>query len=487
VNSLPLRARVAAASAVLALLVLVGVSLVVYRELRTALTNQALDQARGDAARLARFVEVDGTEQQGTSVALSDPSLVAQLSRPGETTIVIDGNGRVVQATKSAPPLPAGFVTQCLSSRTVTSVSGGTAFGCSAVGPVSRPTGATIIGISTRPQDQVLSHMRTVIAAALLAGFLLTLAFSWVVIRRALRPLGRIAETAREIGAGALERRIGHRGANDEVGVLAEELDRSFERLERSLNEQAMFLADVSHELRSPLAAARGHSELLHGWAASDPIARSDALEGLQRSITRMSRLVDDLLHMAHGDTGPAYARTPVALDELLVELHQETQSLAPHVHVGLRIAGAATVTGDRDKLYQLIRNLVDNSVHHTPRNGTIGLELRHDAGHATITVTDTGGGIDPDELPRIFERRYRGKHDAAHRGVGLGLAISREIAAAHGGTITVDSRPGEGTSMAVILPLPEQVSSDPHAPPKGASRPLTTVEASHQSRRSET
>jgi signal transduction histidine kinase len=470
----------------LALLVLVGMSLFVYRELRRTLTGEALTQARGDAARLAGFVEVGGVgEQQGTAVSLGDPSLISQLARPGEMTVVVDGRGGVVQATKSAPPLPADLVARCLSARSAATIANGVALGCSAVGPHARPTGATIAGVSLAARERVLSHMRTVIAVALLAGFVLILVLAWLMIRRALRPLGRIAETAREIGAGALERRIDHRGASDEVGVLAGELNRSFERLERSLNEQAMFLADVSHELRSPLAAARGHADLLQGWAATDPRARTGALEGLQRSITRMSRLVDDLLHTAHGDSGPAYASVAVPLDELLVELHQETRSLAPHIHVGLRIADAATVTGDRDKLYQLVRNLVDNAVRHTPPGGEIGLELSRSGTHATISVTDTGSGIDPDELPSIFERRYRGRRDADHGGVGLGLAIAREIATAHNGAIAVDSTPGRGTTMSVRLPLATaQVLSDPHGAPMDDSRDVATVTASEERRR---
>jgi signal transduction histidine kinase len=485
VTRLPLRTRVAAASAILALLVLVGMSMFVHRELRTTLTDEALRQAHGDAARLAGFVDAGGGEQQGTAVAIDDPSLVTELARPDEVAVVVDGRGQVLQSSDGSPSVPAGFVATCLSERSATTVAHGLALGCSAVGPASRPAGATISGASLAPRDRVLSHMRTVIAVAVLAGFVLVLMLAWLMIRRALRPLGRIAETAREIGAGALERRIDHRGVSDEVGVLAEELNRSFERLERSLTEQAMFLADVSHELRSPLAAARGHAELLHGWAGADPIARSDALKGLQRSITRMSRLVDDLLHMAHGDSGPAYVRAAVALDEVLVEVHQETRALAPHAAVGLRIADAATVTGDRDKLYQLIRNLVDNSARHTPPGGEIGLELRRDSTHATVTVTDTGSGIDADELPHIFERRYRGRRDADHRGVGLGLAIAREIAEAHLGTIVVDSRPGRGTTMSVRLPLAgEQVLSDPHVPATDGSRAVATVSAREDPRR---
>lgn len=484
---LPLRTRVAGASAVLALLVLAGMSVFVYRELDTTLTREALRQAGGDAARLADFVDSGRGEQQGTAVSIGDPSLVRELARPGEATVVIDGRGRTLQTSREAPPLPPGFASRCLSGGSATAVGEGMAFGCRAIGTGPSPAGATVSGVSLAPRDRVLSHMRTAIAAAVAAGFVLVLALAWLMIRRALRPLGRIAETAREIGAGALERRIDHPGAADEVGVLAEELNRSFERLERSLTEQAMFLADVSHELRTPLAAARSHTELLHGWAGSDPTARSDSLLGLQRSITRMSRLVDDLLYTAHGDSGPAYVHASVPLDELVVELHQETRWLAPHVSVGLRIDAAATVTGDRDRLYQLIRNLVDNAVRHTPAGAEIRLALACDATHATVSVADTGSGIDPAELPHIFERRYRGNRDAASGGVGLGLAIARNIAEAHGGAITADSEPGRGTTMSVRLPLaPGHVSSDPHAPPTATSPAVPTVMVSNAPRRHE-
>lgn len=453
-TSLSVRTRVALSTAVVAVAVLVGMSVVVYRELGATLTSRALGQARHDSGRLARLVDTGGGEQQGTAVSLTDRELVSHLAEPGAATVVIDGGGRVVQASRPqlAPP-PRGLVRACLVRGSAAAVTAGGAVACARVGPVSRPTGAIISESPLAARDETLARMRRVIAIALAGAFVLVLVLAWVATRRALMPLVRIARTAREIGAGAVHQRIRHSGPRDEIGALAEELDRSYDRLEAALSGQTRFLADVSHELRTPLAASRAHVQLLDGWAGTDAGAREAALGGLRRSIARMSRLVDDLLHVAHGEGGPAYAHAPVTIEDILIEVHSEARSLAPNVDVSLRIRDCPVVVGDRDKLYQLVRNVVDNALRHTPAGGEVRLELSATDSAGRIRVTDTGPGIAADDLPRIFERRFQGGSGSDRGGAGLGLAIAQEIAHAHGGTITADSTPGQGTTITVTLP----------------------------------
>ncbi len=468
---LSIRTRVAATAALLAFVVLVGVGLIVYGQLRDTLRRQAQTQARSEAARLARLVDTGGGEQQGTAVDLTDPSLTSQLARPEGFTVVVDGRGRVVQSSEPHSALPSGLAASCLRAGSSTGVEGGQTLACARVGTAQRPAGAVIAGVSLVPAGRTLARMRGVLAASLLGASLLVLALAWLATGRALRPLAQIAAAARDIGRGARGRRIAYGGPRDDVGALAEELDRSFERLDRAIAEQARFLADASHELRSPLAAARSHVQLLRGWAAADPAARAQALDALHRSISRMTRLVDDLLHVAHGEAGPAYARSPVSLDDVLVELHHEARSLAPEVRVLLRLNDQATVVGDRDKLHQLVRNLLDNALRHTPPGGEVRLELRRVDDTAEVIVADTGRGIAAAQLPHVFERRYQGGPEERSGGAGLGLSIALEIARAHGGSIAVDSREGHGTSVRVTLPIaPAEVSSDRYPPLTSAS-----------------
>ena len=418
-TSLSVRARVALSTAIVALFVLIGTGVVIYRELGHTLTNQALEQARHDAQRLAGFVDTGGGEQNGTAVALTDGELVSRLAQPGTATVVLDRTGRVVQASHPRSPLPPGVARTCLAAGSASAVTADRAVACARVGPASRPRGAIMSGVSLADRGQTLATMRRVIAVAVAGAFTLVLVLAWIATRRALRPLAEIAHTAREIGAGAVHRRIDYSGPRDEVGALAEELDRSYELLEAAITDQARFLADVSHELRTPLAASRAHVQLLQGWAGEDAVAREEALAALHRSISRMTRLVDDLLHVAHGEGGPAYAHTPVTLDDLLIEVHHEARSLAPDVEVSLRIDDTPVVTGDRDKLYQLVRNVVDNALRHTPPGGESSStsRLRTRPGRSESRTRDLGS------LPAICRESSSGGSSAGPTPTGEGPA----------------------------------------------------------------
>jgi signal transduction histidine kinase len=453
VTSPPIRVRVAGATALVALAVLVGMGVVVYRQLEQTLTQQALLQARGDALRLVRLVDSGSGEQQGTAVSMSDPELVTRLSGPGASTLVVDPRGGVVQASQQSQRAVASIiVSDCLRQGSVATVIGGRAFSCARMGQATAPRGAIVSGVSLASRDSTLAAMRRVIVIAIACAFAVVLAAGWLATRRALRPLARIARTAQEIGGGELGRRTGYTGPRDEVGVLAQALDESFDRLEGSIGEQRRFLADVSHELRTPLASSGANLALLTRWAGTEPSAREQALQGLTRSISRMSRLVDDLLHVAHGLRGPGYARADVSLEDVLVELQQEAHTLEPDAHVALHVTDSPLVTGDRDKLYQLLRNILDNALRHAPAGSAVDIELRGTASSAQIRISDRGPGIPANELDQIFDRRFQGTSSGGG-GAGLGLAIAKEVAAAHGGTIIVESAPGRGTAMTVVLP----------------------------------
>jgi two-component system, OmpR family, sensor kinase len=268
------------------------------------------------------------------------------------------------------------------------------------------------------------------------------------------RPLEDIARTARQITrADDLSRRVPHANRSDEVGEMARAFNQTLERLERLFQTQQRLLADVSHELRTPLTAIRGNVDLMQHFGEADP----DSLAAMQSDIERMSRLVGDLLLLARADSGaiPLELKA-VELDNVLFDVYRQVERLAKSVEVKLSVVDQVCVRGDADRLGQLVLNLVDNSLKYTPNGGKVVISLENNNNWARITVSDTGIGIPPEHLPHIFERFYRvdKARNRVQGGSGLGLSIARWIAQAHGGNISVNSKPGKGTTFTVSLPI---------------------------------
>jgi len=287
-----------------------------------------------------------------------------------------------------------------------------------------------------------------VVAAAVIGG---------ITAQRALAPLETITQTALQITrADDLSRRIPMPSApQDEVGRLGMAFNESLERLERLFNTQRRFLADVSHDLRTPLTTIRANVDLLRRMGGADPTS----LDAIQSEAERMSRMVGDVLVLAQVDAGTLpLAHDLVELDTLLLEVFQETQVVAGGVKLVLGELDQAVVVGDRDRLKQVLLNLVSNGLKYTPEGGrvTLGLALVNE--WVRVTVTDTGPGIPPGELPRIFDRFYRTDkaRSRAVGGAGLGLSIAQSIAQLHGGRIEAasDGQAGHGTTFSLWLPL---------------------------------
>jgi heavy metal sensor kinase len=302
-------------------------------------------------------------------------------------------------------------------------------------------------------------------------------AVGWATAKAALRPLEQVTSAALQITrTDDLARRIPFAGpAGDEVGRLVDAFNTTLQRLEDLFETQRRFLADVSHELRTPLTAIRGNLDLLQRMAAVD----REALDSMAGEVDRMTRLVRDLLLLAQAESGHLpLANEPVELDTLLLEVFQQTKILAQgRVDVRLGPEDQARVRGDRDRLKQVLLNLVANALDHTPEGGLVTLGLGCVGEYARLTVTDTGAGIPREELPRIFERFYR--IDRARRrsgggGAGLGLSIAYWIARSHGGRIEVASEPGEGSTFSVWLPR----MTDPAVSPELSRAPAHVPQA---------
>jgi two-component system phosphate regulon sensor histidine kinase PhoR len=236
---------------------------------------------------------------------------------------------------------------------------------------------------------------------------------------------------------------------------------RRAERLRRDLT------ANVSHELRTPLTSIKGFTETLLAGAAADEQACRRFLTIIDAEATRLMTLVDDLMALSRLESrAEPMELGPVRLDALVEEAASRLRPQAAQRHIALRTSAAGTlvVTADADRILQVFTNLIDNAIKFTPEGGAVEVTLREDGADAVVSVTDSGRGIPPDDLPRIFDRFYRVERSRSREagGSGLGLAIAKHIVDAHGGRIMVTSRPGAGSTFSVALPLAREATSAP-------------------------
>lgn len=289
------------------------------------------------------------------------------------------------------------------------------------------------------------------------------------------KPLEDMAAVARQItNADDLSRRVPNTERTDEIGVLARSFNQLLERLERLFQTQQRLLADVSHELRTPLTAIRGNVDLMRRMGDADP----ESLEIIQEEIERMTRLVGDLLLLARADAGGLpLEKKKVEFDNLLFEVYRQVRLLGKSVEVKVTEVDQVCIMGDVDRLKQLLLNLISNAMKYTPAGGVVEVSLSQKNGWAYLMIKDTGVGIPAEDLPHIFDRFYRvdkarARGQAGQGGAGLGLAIAKWIAQAHGGNIDVSSTVGEGTTFTIILPtMVEQTAVSPQDAQETLSR----------------
>ncbi len=321
------------------------------------------------------------------------------------------------------------------------------------------------------------SAVRTFAGTAAIGGvaaLLVSVAGGWFLVGRALSPIGRIDRAAAAMAAGDLNARIVVERTENELEHVAHALNGAFDRLQRTLDGQRRFTADASHELRTPLATLTAETE----WALARPRSGDEyheALKTARRAAQRMARVVDRLLTLARADHDAiALDRRPVPLEPIVQDAVALVQPLAARrgIIIDTRL-DPAIVEGDRERLTELLTNLCANAVEYNRDGGRVTVELWPEGPDACVRVTDSGIGITAEEVPRVFERFYRPDEARDRRagGAGLGLAIAKWIADAHGGGITCTSTPGEGTTMLVRLPLLQAEASEMDAGNGGGRR----------------
>ncbi len=288
------------------------------------------------------------------------------------------------------------------------------------------------------------------VAAALVLGFALSQSVA--------APLRNIARAARSVARGNYRQRVPATGPR-EVRDLAANFNRMTEEVQRSQQTLRDFLANISHELKTPLTSIRGFSEAMLDGTIDDQVGIERSAKIISGESNRVLRLVQELLDLSRIESGQvSMQQDDIDLNELFGHVGEvfALRSEESGVNLDVAVQGGAHIRGDFDRLEQVMNNLLDNAFRHTPNGGAVRVGCRDlQPGMLQITVSDTGPGIPVNDLPHLFERFYRGDNanGAARKGYGLGLAISREIVRAHGGEIWATSEAGQGTTFVFTLP----------------------------------
>jgi len=319
------------------------------------------------------------------------------------------------------------------------------------------PSGECIlVGRDTAADLADIRRSAWMLGGAGCAVLLLGLAGGWWVGARALRPIADISATAARIANGDLTQRIRTTDTESELGRLAHDLNDTFARLQASFARQAQFTADASHELRTPVSVVLTQTQ--SALAREHPAGEyRESLAACQRAAQRMRSLIECLLTLARLDSADTPAATkPCELDRLSREVVELLLPLANEQGVQLEVnLSPAHCLANADQLAQVVNNLLSNAIHYNRPGGTVRVAVYCEPTTAVLTVSDTGLGIPPEDIPHIFERFYRA--DKARSGAqghaGLGLAITKAIVEAHGGSIEVASEPGQGSVFTVRLP----------------------------------
>jgi len=311
---------------------------------------------------------------------------------------------------------------------------------------------------------RIVSKVRRMVLGTTVLAIIISSLLAVRLARGLTEPITRMSRMAEIIAEGDFNQRL-HSDRRDEVGRLAESLNRMTARLQQMItrlvderNARRKFVADISHELRTPVTALRTSLDALLAGAIDDPTVRQDFLSALDKQADKLCTLIDELLNMASLEaTNVEEERICVPLREAIDRVLSEIKPTADRKEVRLvvEVDSHVCVLGDPRQIEVLIANLLDNAIKYNKQGGAVRVEAHLEENSVVTTIADTGIGIEPPELERIFDRFYRSPSSRSldHHGTGLGLAIAKEIAEAHGGRIHAASTPGKGSRFTITLP----------------------------------
>ncbi|MDA8146589.1 MAG: ATP-binding protein [Thermaerobacter sp.] len=432
--------------------------------LRQILIHDATQGLRSDLATLPAQL---GPRPSADRLAARAPALLRTLGGPRTPSRIISVAGKVLAQSPAAADFPALPPPAGPTAAAIRSVRGRSFLMVQLVlGPPGHPVGTALVARDLAGVLQPLGPAAAAWAVGTATAMLLALLLALPLTRRALQPLRVLAERAQGIAAGDFGQPLPVPDTADEVArltaafnTMSQGLAAAFAKERRTQERMRRFLADASHELRTPLSALNGYLELWRSGRLAAP-DRERALEVMEREGNRMAKLVADLLTLSRLDQGLHPAKLPVALAPLAREVCDALLPLAAGRRLTLREEDPGWIAGDSDALRRILFNLLENALRYTPVGGEVTVRI---AVGGELSVEDHGPGIDPTEVPRIFERFYRGDPSRSREagGAGLGLAIVAGLTAQLDGRIQVQSTPGRGTTFTLHFP--------PLAPP-GAS-----------------
>ena len=446
-------------------LLVAGFALVgLVRQSMVARLDQELVSLAATSDRVGRLQDLSGSGEAGRRVA------VMRLDRDGRVTRSFPSG--FASDPDPLPVLPTyadGIPSDAYGTVTTVSSQDGSVRYRTLLGQGPRGAAIAIAAPMTGVEEGIQALTRTLLFVGGLAMLaLVTVAF--VIVRRGLLPLERIAGTAQEIAGGDLSHRAGVPHDDTEVGRLGAAFDTMLDRIESSftaqqaaLDEKARsedrlrrFVSDASHELRTPLTAVRGYSDLYRAGGLADPADLEQAMDRIGTESRRMALLVDDLLLLARLDQGRPLRADRVDLSRLVRDAVSDAQAIEPARTVGGDVADGITVVGDEDRIRQVIGNLLANVRVHTPSSTPVDVTLAAAEDAAELRVADHGPGIDREHGARVFDRFYRADPGRSRDrgGSGLGLSIVASITHALGGQLWHEATPGGGATFVVRLPL---------------------------------
>ncbi len=454
-----------------------------YTALRSFLTNQVDQQLVPDAVSMQHVLErclrtgilpcqpALGTDNgasgaRGGAGQFLQPGTFGEL-RDASGTVLISGTILFTGSIPAPPVLPGALPGSGTSAQASIfsshSVSGGVSYRVIAQAVDDAFfQGTVVVAIPTGPADSTLGRLALVEWSVTVLVLLGLGILAWWIVRRGLRPLDAMADTAGAIAAGDLSRRVAPADDQTEIGRLGSALNTMLGEIEeafaaRTASEDRLrrFLADASHELRTPLTSIRGYAEMFDRGVSERPEDLAVSMRHIRSEADRMTGLVEDLLLLARLDRQRPFDRRPMTVASVAAAAVDACRASAPDRTVTLRCDGAGIVWGDEDRLRQVVDNLLANAVQYTPQGSPIDVQLGSAEDQVVLDVLDRGPGVPAAVRQQIFEpfRRADVSRTRTSGGAGLGLAIVAAIVRAHDGSVAVDDRPGGGARFRVVLP----------------------------------